>query len=153
MTKRNFLFGYDVNLRGVERARRWMEQGHSGGFFERLRVSPVEVEEGRLTVACDIDIGHANFIGLVHGGVLAALVDIAGAGAAMSSVDVGESVLTTDVSLRLLDVTPLDGGRLTATGRVTHRAKKRLVVAVEIRRADGVVAAEGSVGALVRGGA
>ena len=152
MTKRNFLFGYDVNLKGVERARRWIERGQVGGFFERLRVVPIEVEEGRLTVACDVDMGHANFIGLVHGGVLAALVDIAGAGAAMSTVGVGESVLTTDVNLRLLDVTTLDGGRLTATGQVTHRAKKRLVVSVEIRRADGVVAAEGSVGALVRGG-
>jgi uncharacterized protein (TIGR00369 family) len=152
MTRRHFLFGYDVDLKGVERARRWIEEGRSGGFFERLKVVPLEAEEGRLVVACDVDMGHANFIGVVHGGVLAALVDIAGAGAAMTTVAAGESVLTTDVNLRLLDVTPLDGGRLTAIGQVTHRVKKRLVVAVEIRRADGVVVAEGSVGALLRGG-
>ncbi len=88
----------------------------------------------------------------MHGGVIAALVDVAGAGAAMTSTNAGESVLTTDVNLRLLEATPLDAGQLIAEGRVTYRAKKRLVVAVEIRRADGVVVAEGSVGALVRGG-
>lgn len=146
------LFGYDTSVPGIERARRWRESQTTGGFFERLGVYPVEVENGRLLLACDIDMGHANFIGLVHGGVLAALVDIVGAGAAMTTAKAGEAVLTTDLDLRLLEATPLDAGRLFAEGRVTQRAKKRLVVAVEIRREDGVVVAEGSVGALLRGG-
>jgi uncharacterized protein (TIGR00369 family) len=152
MTDIQSMFGYDVSVPGLERARRWMANKHPGGFFDRLGVYPTEVEEGRVTVACDLEIGHANFIGLVHGGVIAALVDIAGAAAAMSTTKVGESVLTTDINLRLLEATRLDSGRLLAIGRVTHRARKRLVVAVEITRSDGIVAAEGSVGALLRGG-
>jgi uncharacterized protein (TIGR00369 family) len=151
MTKREFLFGYDIHAKGVDRARAWMEQRFPGGFFERLGVYPVAVEEGRLELALDVDVGHANFINTVHGGVLAALVDIAGAGAAMTTAGVGEALLTTDLNLRLLDTTPVHGERLTAIGQVAHRAKKRLVVSVEIRRGDGTLVAEGSIGALMRG--
>ncbi len=40
MTEITPLFNYDTSVPGVERARRWMEDKVSGGFFDRLRVRP-----------------------------------------------------------------------------------------------------------------
>ena len=113
------LFQLDRDADGLELARRWMEMPRPGGFLSRLQVRPIEIERGFMRVRCDVDIGHSNFIGLVHGGVIAGLTDIAGGGAAMTLLKPGGTLLTTDLHTRFLDAAPNDSKRGEAAGRVT----------------------------------
>ena len=144
------LFQLDSRADGLELARRWVGMPRPGGFLNRLQVRPVEVERGFMRVRCDVDVGHSNFVGLVHGGVIAGLTDVAGGGAAMTLLKPGETLLTTDLNTRFLDAAPNDCGGLEATGRVTFNSGRRVVITVEITGDDGAVIAQGSVGVSIR---
>lgn len=144
------IFRLDQGGDGLALARRWMEMRRPGGFPNRLNAWPVEVAEGLIRVRCEVDQGHANFVGLVHGGVTSALVDIAGGGAAMTLLAEGETLLTTDLTVRFLEAAPITSGALEAEGRVTYRGGRKLVTEVAVRREDGAVVAMGTVGVSVR---
>lgn len=144
------LFQLDRDADGFELARRWVEMPRPGGFLNRLRARPVQIERGFMRVSCDVDVGHSNFVGLVHGGVIAGLTDIAGGGAAMTLLKPGETLLTTDLNTRFLDAAPIGSARLDAVGRVTFQSARRVVVTVEITGDGGVVIAQGSVGVSIR---
>jgi uncharacterized protein (TIGR00369 family) len=139
-------FKLDRDVDGFELARRWAEMPRPGGFLSLLQAAPIEVDRGFMRVRCDVDVGHSNFVGLVHGGVIAGLTDIAGGGAAMTLLRPGETLLTTDLNTRFLDAAPIETVRLEATGRVSFHSGRRIVVAVEISGEDGARIAQGSVG-------
>lgn len=146
-------FRLDPTVDGLELVRRWMAAGDEvGGFLKRLGSHPVEAREGFVRVALDIDPGHANFIGLVHGGVTAALIDMAGGAAVMSILKPGQTLVTTDLNMRFLNAAPSDTARLEATGTVTYRDDRKAVVAAEVRTDAGVVVAQGTVGVAIRAG-
>lgn len=144
------IFKLDRDADGFELARRWVEMPRPGGFLSLLKARPIEIERGFMRVRCDVDVGHSNFVGLVHGGVIAGLTDIAGGGAAMTMLRPGETLLTTDLNTRFLDAAPIETARLEAAGRVSFHGGRRIVVAVEISGDNGTVIAQGSVGVSVR---
>lgn len=144
------IFVLDRDADGFELARRWVEMPRPGGFLSLLKARPIEIERGFMRVRCDVDVGHSNFVGLVHGGVIAGLTDIAGGGAAMTLLRPGETLLTTDLNTRFLDAAPIETARLEATGRVSFHGGRRIVVAVEISGDNGTIIAQGSVGVSVR---
>lgn len=146
-------FQLDPGVDGLELVRRWMEAGTDvGGFLKRLGCRPVEAREGFVRVVCDIDPGHANFIGLVHGGVTAAMIDMAGGSAVMSILTPGQTLVTTDLTMRFLNAAPSDTVRLEASGTVTYRDARKAVVAAEVVTDTGVVVAQGTVGVAIRAG-
>ncbi|NNA76485.1 PaaI family thioesterase [Pseudomonas lactis] len=140
----------DPNETGFELAERWLEQRNAGGFFDRLRAVPVEVGEGRMVIHCTLDHGHTNLAGLVHGGVTAALVDIAGSGAAMTLIAPGEGLLTADLSLRYLAPGKLNHQTLIAEGQVCQRMGSKMIVQVTVRDGASGVIAQGSVCVVAR---
>jgi len=144
------LFQFDREADGFELARRWVEMPRPGGFLNRLAVRPIGIERGLMRVRCDVDIGHSNFVGLVHGGVIAGLTDIAGGGAAMTLLKPGETLLTTDLNTRFLDAAAIGSKHLDATGRVSFQSERRVVVNVDIIGDDGAVIAQGAVGVSIR---
>jgi uncharacterized protein (TIGR00369 family) len=144
-------FDLDATADGLTLLRRWMAAGDGvGGFLKRLGAVPIEAREGYARIVCDIDPGHANFIGLVHGGVTAALVDMAGGSAVMSLLKPGQSLVTTDLTMRFLNAAPSETVRLEATGTVTYRDDRKAVVAAEVVTDAGVVVAQGTVGVAIR---
>ena len=144
-------FALDPTVDGLELVRRWMAAGDGvGGFLQRLGSHPVEAREGFVRVALDVDPGHANFIGLVHGGVTAALVDMAGGAAVMSILRPGQTLVTTDLTMRFLNAAPSDTARLEASGTVTWRDDRKAVVAAEVVTGTGVVVAQGTVAVAIR---
>lgn len=144
-------FHLDPGADGLELLHRWMTAGDAvGGFLARLGSHPVEAREGFVRVACDIDPGHANLVGLVHGGVTAALVDMAGGAAAMTLLKPGQTLVTADLTLRFLNAAPGDTVRLEATGTVTWSDARKVVVAAEVRTDTGLVVAQGTVGVAIR---
>ena len=144
-------FDLDPTASGLELLRRWAQRADTvGGYPQRLNARPVEFEEGLVRIVCDLDPGHANFIGLVHGGVLASLVDVAGGSAVMTILEPGQSLLTTDLSMRFLNAAPIDCTRLETVGRIVFRDGRKAVVEATVSTADGVVIAQGTVGVSIR---
>ena len=142
-------FIIDPSLSGFDLVGRWIEQGYVAGLNNRLRVRPIAVSPGHVQFECALDTDHENFIGLVHGGVAAALTDIVGGAAAMSLLDPGETLLTTDLSLRFLQPARVAAGTMTADGRATYHDRRRVVAEVRISSA-GIVTAIGTVGISIR---
>lgn len=144
-------FDLDPTATGLELLRRWAQRADSvGGFPQRLAARPVEFDEGSVRIVCDLDPGHANFMELVHGGVSAALVDVAGGSAVMTILEPGQSLLTTDLSMRFLNAAPLDCARLETVGRIVFRDARKAVVEATVSTADGLVIAQGTVGVSIR---
>lgn len=144
-------FALDPTVDGLDLVHRWMAAGDAvGGFLKRLGSHPVEARKGFVRVACDIDPGHANFIGLVHGGVTAALIDMAGGAAVMTILTPGQTLVTTDLTTRFLNAAPIDTVRLEATGTITYRDERKAVVAAQVQTDTGVVVAQGTVGVAIR---
>ncbi|WP_296166729.1 PaaI family thioesterase [uncultured Brevundimonas sp.] len=135
---------------GLALANRWMELGYAGGFPERLRSRPIALDRGYIRLECKLDPGHANFVGLVHGGVTASLVDMAGGGAAMTLLKPGETLLTTDLTLRFIKAAPIDTNALFAEGRAVHHDGRKVVVDVTVNTPEGLLIAHGTVGVSIR---
>lgn len=144
-------FKLDPSVDGLELLQRWIVAGDDvGGFLKRLGSRPVEAREGLVRMICDIDPGHANLIGLVHGGVTSALVDMAGGAAVMTILQPGQTLVTTDLTLRFINAAPSDTARLEATGTLTYRDTRKAVAAVEVRSDTGGIIAQGTVGVSIR---
>jgi uncharacterized protein (TIGR00369 family) len=144
-------FDLDPTATGLELLRRWAAKAECvGGYPQRLRARPVEFEEGLVRIICDLDPGHANFMGLVHGGVSASLVDVAGGSAVMTILQPGQHLLTTDLSMRFLNAAPIGCGRLEAVGRIVYQDDRKVVVEVTVSTDDGLVIAQGTVGVAIR---
>lgn len=144
-------FHLDPGMDGLALLRRWIAAGDGvGGFLKRLGARPVEAREGFVKITCQIDPGHGNFIGLVHGGVTAALIDMAGGAAVMTLLKPGQTLVTTDLTLRFLNAAPGETRRLAATGTVTWRDGRKAVVGVEVLTDTGVVVSQGTVGVAIR---
>ena len=145
------LFNLDPAVDGLELLQRWIVAGEDvGGFLKRLGSRPVEAREGFVRMICDIDPGHANLIGLVHGGVTAALIDMAGGAAVMTILKPGQTLVTTDLTLRFLNAAPSDTARLEATGTLSYRDDRKAVSTVEVRSDTGGVIAQATVGVAIR---
>lgn len=143
-------FALDPAQSGLELAQRWIDTVWPGGFVNRLAARPVEVAEGRMRVECDIDPGHSNFVGLVHGGVTAALVDIVGGGAAMTLLKPGEFLLSSDLTMRFLNPAPIGCGKLIAEGRAVYVDARKVVADVVISTPDGLTIVHGTAAIAIR---
>ncbi|MFA4949407.1 PaaI family thioesterase [Brevundimonas sp.] len=143
-------FHLDPSEDGLTLARRWMAAGYAGGFPERLRSRPIALERGYIRLECTLDPGHANFVGLVHGGVTASLVDMAGGGAAMTLLKPGETLLSTDLTLRFINAAPISGNALIAEGRAVHQDARKVVVDVTVTTPEDLLIAHGTVGVSIR---
>jgi uncharacterized protein (TIGR00369 family) len=85
-----------------------------------LGFSIVELAEGRVTFAVVPDEYHYNPIGVVHGGVAAALLDTAMGCAVQSKLPRGRAYTTLDVQVRYLRPLTKDTGRVLCTGVAVH---------------------------------
>jgi len=142
-------FKLDAKASGLDLAERWLRQGLVAGLNGTLGTRPIEVSEGYVLFECALSPSHSNFVGIAHGGVAAALVDIAGGAAAMTLLAPGETLLTSDLAVRYLAPARLDAGPMTAQSRVTHQVGRRVIADVDIRVADKTVAT-GSVSVSIR---
>lgn len=150
MTHQSHSFEYDHDKPGIDVAREWVRAGRVGGFLNRLNVTAEACSDGEFSISCAIDGEHSNMVGLVHGGLLSAMVDIAGGGAVLTRLKAGEYLLTSDLNIRFLAPVPIGSAQVHATGRVTHTVGRRMIAGVDVTADDGTIVAEGSVGISVR---
>jgi uncharacterized protein (TIGR00369 family) len=90
---------------------------------------------GEATVVLDADARHANPMGTVQGGILAAMADAAMGWAYMTTLGEGESYTTLEVKVNFLR--PVRAGRLTARGHVKNAGRTVGLIECDVTGEDG----------------
>jgi uncharacterized protein (TIGR00369 family) len=124
------------------------KQPNSRGCFLCGRENPVslklswynEPEEGRVRARVTVPDSHCSYPGLVHGGVVSALLDETGGRAVMIGGDFERLMVAIRLEVEFRRVTPT-GVPLELVGWVVREHGSRAEVAAEIRLPDGTVSA------------
>ena len=91
------------------------------GFMRTLGAVLESVETGTVTITCGFDERLTQQHGLLHGGVVASLVDVACGYAALSVMPAGQEVLTVEFKVHFLK--PAKTDRLIAVGQVVQAGR------------------------------
>ena len=111
----------------------------------------VDVEEGGAIFAVTPGEQHYNPIGVVHGGIPATILDSAMGCAVHTTLPVGWSYGTLDLSARFVRPITADTGRILCEGKVVHRGRSTATTEGRVWvEASGKLLAHGSGSALLR---
>jgi uncharacterized protein (TIGR00369 family) len=97
-----------------------------------LDIVPVGAEPGRVSFRMTPSEFHLNPFGVVHGGVLAALIDTAMGCAVHTLLPVGAGYLTSELNVRYLRSVTVGSGALVCTGDVVKAGRRSVVVQARI---------------------
>ena len=111
---------FDGGLSGanMERIRQSFDRQ---GVMQTIGASLESVESGTVTITCGFDERLTQQQGLLHGGVLASLVDVACGYAALSVMPANREVLTVEFKIHFLK--PAKTDRLIAVGQVIQAGR------------------------------
>jgi uncharacterized protein (TIGR00369 family) len=98
------------------------------------------VGEGRAVLRLDTRSHHKQLNNVVHGGILAAMVDTASAIAAYTTVPAGVTLATVELKINYLE--GVEGGRIRAEARVLRTGRNFVVTECEIYDREGTLAAK-----------
>jgi len=112
------------------RARRARETFATVPYAKFLGLELGEVKSGEAAIHLQVRKQLKQNQGVVHGGVIASLIDTAAAFAVASKLEPGERVTTTDLTIHYLR--PVTAGRLTATARIVRAGRRLFVLSVEV---------------------
>ncbi|CUR56183.1 putative Phenylacetic acid degradation-related protein [metagenome] len=115
-----------------------------------LGIEPVDAGPGRVSFRLDLGEFHLNPFGIVHGGVLGALMDTAMGCAVHSVLPAAVGYVTGELNVRFLRPAVLAGGPLLCTGEVVHRGTSAMVASARTLDADGRLIAIAGATCLVR---
>ncbi|HLZ66094.1 MAG TPA: PaaI family thioesterase [Aliidongia sp.] len=112
-------------------------------FNQSVGLRLADWTEGRATVELDITGDHLNRSGVVHGGVLMTLIDVACgyAGTWTEAADGARLCVTLDLTTSF--VAPAIAGRLTTVATVTGGGRKIFFARAEVRDEAGALLAMG----------
>ena len=112
-------------------------------FNNALGIRLTDWSEGRCTVELDVTGDHLNRSGVVHGGVLMTLLDVAcgDAGTWSEAQDGARLCVTLDLTTSF--VAPALSGRLTTVATVSGGGRKIFFARAEVRDEDGKLLAMG----------
>lgn len=98
------------------------------------------VEPGRAVLRMPVRPRHKQVHGVVHGGIIAALVDTAGGLAVYMSLPRGMRVATVEMKINYLE--PVEKGTLAAEARVIRLGRNFAVVDSDVRDTEGQLVAK-----------
>jgi len=90
-------------------------------FMRTIGATLESIESGTVTITCGFEERLTQQHGLLHGGVLAALADVACGYAALSVMPAGQEVLTVEFKVHFLK--PAKTDRLIAVGQVVQAGR------------------------------
>jgi len=99
-------------------------------FAKLLGIELDDVSRGTATLGINVRAELKQNHGVVHGGVIASLIDTATAFAIISLLAPGERVTTVDLTIAYLR--PLTEGRVTAVAKVLRAGRRLFVVSAEV---------------------
>jgi uncharacterized protein (TIGR00369 family) len=94
--------------------------------------------QGRAVLRMDVRSRHKQLNAVVHGGILAAMADTAGAIAAYTTVPKGTAIATVELKVNYLEAIP--GGRVRAVARVLRTGRNFVVTECDIFDRKGLAA-------------
>lgn len=109
-------------------------------FVDHCAIEEVGLVDGRTRLRMQVGPQHINNIGIVHGGALCTLLDVAMGTAGRTHA--GKPVMTLDMQVSFL--APGRGGSLVAEGRVIRGGRSILFCEAEIRDEVGELVAKSS---------
>ena len=115
------------------------------GFLDTLGARMTEWSADRATIEVDVSDVHLNGIDIVHGGVMASLIDTAAAHAAIYCPVPGHIRQAMTVSLNVNLVGNVKTGTLVASARIRKAGKTIFVSACDVHDQDGILLATGEV--------
>lgn len=107
-------------------------------FAKLLGLELDDIGTGTATLALNVRQDLTQNLGLVHGGVIASLIDTATAFAILSLLAPKERVTTVDLTISYLR--PVTMGRLRAVAKVVRAGRRLFVVSAEVFDEDGKLA-------------
>ncbi len=105
-------------------------------IMNTLAIEPVEAQDGMVSFKLDSEEFHLNPFGMVHGGVLAAMLDTAMGCAVHSLLPVGVGYVTSEMNVRFLRPALLGTGQLLCTGTVVHPGRNTMIASAQVVGAD-----------------
>jgi uncharacterized protein (TIGR00369 family) len=113
-----------------------------------MRLNAIAFDHAR--VSLKIDSCHFQPFGIVHGGVLATLIDTATFWAAFLRLPDDDGLVNIDLKLNYLK--PVGNGTLTATGRCLRAGRSLSYAEAEVTDVDGKLVAHGTSTLMVQAG-
>ena len=111
-----------------------------------------EVGEDFVAVTAQAQDFHYNPIGVVHGGVIATLLDTAAGCAVHATLAAGEAYTSLDLVTKFVRPMTLDSGVVRAEGRVLHRGSRTAVATATLADARGQLLAHATSTLMLFGG-
>jgi uncharacterized protein (TIGR00369 family) len=108
-------------------------------FAHMLGIELVELDRGDATVQLFVRDQLLQNHGVVHGGVIASLVDTAAAFAILTLLEPGQATTTVDLTIHYLR--PLLQGQATARARVVRAGRRIITVSADVLLESKVLAA------------
>jgi len=124
-----------------ERIELFLQALNTSPVYRHLGMRVVRAEAGQSRVELPVGENLKNLYGILHGGLLATLMDSACGVALGTLLRPGETLVTLDLRINFL--CPVRSGTLTAEGTVVHRGRKTGVAEASIRDQDGRLVARG----------
>lgn len=113
----------------------------AGAFGRTLDIRTLEAAEGA-AVECVATDAHVNYNGIVHGGLIMTLLDVAMGAAVVATLQAGERTASVNINTDFLRAAK--PGRLVARGRVERRGRSVAFPVGELVDADGQLVARAS---------
>ena len=108
-----------------------------------MAIELVEVTAGEATLVLQYRKEFLNSMGLLQGGILGVLADVAGGVSLYSVLADPLKVVIPTIEFKMNFLRPAKGGDIIGRGRVTHRGRQIAVCEVEISAPEGTLLATG----------
>lgn len=118
-------------------------QPRVGGFNQYLGLRIVEYEEGHCVMELPVEERHLNRSGIVHGGVLATLIDAATSHAGNHAPEVEDRPRSVTVAMSIQYLGQAKKGPLRAVGTRTGGGRSIFFARAEVFDAQGTLVAAG----------
>jgi len=112
-----------------------IRQGENSPFYKLLSMKIEDVRKDYARLSIEIDRKHIQFLGTVHGGVVATLADSAAAWAIYGSDDLEGRPVTVEMKINFLK--PVKSGKIVAEARNIHRGSRIFVSDVDVKDGEG----------------
>ncbi len=106
-------------------------------IMETLGMTDMHVEPGRVTVQMPAAEFHYNPLGSVHGGVISTLLDTAAACSVHTTLAVGETYTSVDLTVKFLRAVTVGSGLLTCEGSVISRGRRTALAQAQLSDESG----------------
>ncbi len=101
-------------------------------IMDTLDFSDFRPELGRVVVEMRAQEFHYNPLGVVHGGVISAMLDTAAGCSVHSTLAVGEAYTSLDLTVKFLRAVTTESGMLRCEGRVLQRGRRTALAEAQL---------------------